>query len=212
MFFPLQKCLRAVAATAAFALCAIAAQATPVYDNIGSSQAGSDPVYSYGPIANSFNTGANGSGWLTGVKALLSNGSASIVGDITVSLHADGVNAPGAELVSLGSLSSAAVAAGVFAAYGFTPISAYQLAANTTYWIEIASTSANDIFWSWSDDLLALGVAGQSNYSAVLGTNANSASFGPYQMAVEVPEPASLALVFMALTMLGLTTLRRKKR
>lgn len=208
MSFPLSRILCA----AAFAVCAVAAQASPVYNNLGTNQVGSDPIYSYGPIANSFNTGANGSGWLTGFKALLGNGSNSIVGDITVSLHADSANAPGAELVSLGSLSSADVATGVFAAYGFTPVSAFQLAANTTYWIEIQATSANDIFWSWSDDLLALGVAGQSNYSALLGTNANSASFGPYQMAVEVPEPASLALVFMGLSMMGVTALRRRKR
>ncbi|MDB5851632.1 MAG: hypothetical protein JWP29_5384 [Rhodoferax sp.] len=210
MLFHLKK----LSLAAAVALCITAtpaAQASPVYDNLGTAQVGSDPLYSYGPIANSFNTGANGSGMLTGVKALLANFSSDIVGSLQISLHANGVNAPGAELVSLGSLSSAGVAAGAFAAYTFAPVTAFELAANTTYWIEIASASANDVFWSWSDDLSALGVAGQANYSAALGYNLNSSSFGPYQMAVEVPEPGSVALVFLGLALVCANTARRRK-
>ena len=204
--------LQKILCTAALALSAIAAQASPVYDNLGSPQVGSDPLFSYGPIANSFNTGANGSGVLTGVSALLANFSGAVNGDLRISLHADGANAPGAELVSLGSLSSADIALGGFAAYSFAPVSAFVLAANTTYWIEIASASANDVFWSWSDDLLALGVAGQANYSAALGFNQNSASFGPYQMAVEVPEPGSVALMTLGLMLVSANSLRRRRR
>ncbi len=61
-----------------------------------------------------------------------------------------------------------------FTAYDFAPATTFLLAANTTYWIEIEATSPNAIEWSWSGDLAATGVAGQSNYSALLGTNANS--------------------------------------
>ena len=212
MFPSLPKKLRTATTLAALALCAAAVQASPVYDNLGSAQIGSDPLYSYGPIANSFNTGANGSGMLTGVKALLANFSAANLGTLQVSLHADGVNAPGAELVSLGSLASADVGLGAFAAYSFAPVSAYALAANTTYWIEIVSSTATDVFWSWSDDLSALGVAGQANYSQTLGFNTNSAGFGPYQMAVEVPEPGSVALVGLALALACITVARRRRQ
>jgi hypothetical protein len=212
MFSNLQKLLRAAAVVATLVTAAMpGAQAVPVYNNLGSSQYGADPLYSYGPIANSFNTGTN-SGYLTGVQALLMNGSPDIVGSLQVSLHANGVNAPGAELVSLGSLSSADIASGGFATYSFAPIDSFLLAANTTYWIEITSVGASDVFWSWSDDLSAQGVAGQANYSAALGFNLNSADFGPYQMAVQIPEPGSIALVCLALGLLVVTTSRRRPR
>ena len=203
MLFQLKNLLRNAASAAAVAvLCATAmpaAMASPIYDNLGSSRDGSDPIFGFGPLANSFTTGVDGAGFLGSVTALLKNGSTSIVGDIHVGLHANSGNAPGAELVSLGDLSSADVATADFAEYAFAPLTSFLLAANTTYWIEIIALDPNAIEWSWSNDLSATGVAGQSNYSAALGTNANS-SFGPYQMAVsQVPEPESLALVFLGL-------------
>jgi len=201
MLFQLKNLVRSAlfAATVAVLCAAVmpAANASPIYDNLGSSRDGSDPIFGFGPLANSFTTGA--AGFLGGVTASLKNGSTSIVGDIHVGLHANSGNAPGTELVSLGNLSSADVATTDFAEYAFAPLMSFLLAANTTYWIEIIALDPNAIEWSWSNDLSATGVTGQSNYSATLGTNANS-SFGPYQMAVSrVPEPESLALVFLGL-------------
>jgi hypothetical protein len=204
MLFQLKNLWRnALSAATVAVLCAAvmpAANASPIYDNLGSSRDGSDPIFGFGPLANSFTTDA--AGFLGGVTALLKNGSTSIVGDIQISLHANGANVPGAELASLGTISSADVATADFAEYSFAPLTSYLLAANTTYWIEIIALDPNALEWSWSNDLSATGVAGQSNYSAALGTNANS-SFGPYQMAVsQVPEPESLALVFLGLGLL----------
>ena len=209
MFPHFNKALRAVATLAAatlLALAAPAANAYVVYNNLSSSRDGSDPLFSFGPLADSFKTGA--AGYLSGVDLLLTNGSADIVGDIQVSLRANNGNVPGAELMSLGYLSSSNVATTDFNVYTFTPVAAYMLAANTTYWVELISKGANAIEWSWSNDLTGLGVAGQSNYSQALGTNANSV-FGPYQMAVTVPEPGSLALVGLGLGLFAAT--RRRK-
>jgi hypothetical protein len=208
----LQRPLHAAAALAMAAiLLTIAApsNAGTVYDNLASSQDGSDPLFSFGPLADSFTTGAAGS--LGGVAVLLGSDSSSIAGDIQVGLYADAGDAPGAELLSLGSLSSVAVSTAGFNAYEFASASSFKLAADTTYWVEIVSSSPNALEWSWSNDVSALGVAGQSSYSAELGTSANS-DFGPYQMAVQVssvPEPSSISLMLLAMAATAVALRRR---
>jgi hypothetical protein len=206
--------LRVATATATLVglLCTVvpAASARPIYDNLGSSRDGSDPVFGFGPLADSFATGADGAGYLSDISALLLNGSTSVVGDIRVSLHADSSNAPGAELVSLGILSSAAISTAAFSAYEFAPLTPFLLDANTMYWLEIEALAPNAIFWSWSNDLAALGVAGQFNYSATLGTQANS-SLAPYQLAVNVNAiPTAGTLALMVLGLLGAAVSRSR--
>ncbi len=187
--------------------------ASVIYDNLASSQDGSDPVFGFGPLADSFVTGSNGSQMLVGIQALLKNDGPDLIGDLHVSLHADSGNAPGAELVSLGNLSSANIASDAFASYSFTPVVAFTLAQNTKYWLEIEAVTPNAVSWSWSNDTTGLGVAGQSNFSATLGTNANS-SFGPYQMSVTaaVPEPDSWILAAFGLGCAAASSLRRRMK
>ncbi|PZP30926.1 MAG: hypothetical protein DI603_13405 [Roseateles depolymerans] len=193
-------------AAAVLALALPAAQAGTVFDNLASSRDGSDPLLSYGPLADSFHTGSDAGYVLSSITALLKSGSADVVGDIRVSLLADNANTPGSVLATLGTLSSAAVSTADFASYVFTPANGVQLAADTTYWIAIEALSPNAVEWSWSGDLGATGVAGGYNYNALMGVSSNAA-FAPYQMAVSVqavPEPASVALLLGGLGLVGL--------
>lgn len=211
---PISSTATLAAACAATLLLATvpAARADTVFDNLGSAQDGSDPVLAYGPLADSFTSTTDG--WLTGVSALLANGSPDIVGLLRWSLHADaGNNSPGVELAALGTLSSADVG-GSFASYSLTPSAAVSLTAGTRYWIEIEAQGPNAVAWSWSADLGAIGVGGEFNYNALLGSSSN-ASFAPYQMAVAVtpvPEPASALLTALGFATLAAAGRHRKTR
>lgn len=201
--------LATAALVAAFAM--PAAQAATVFDNLGSAQAGADPVMSFGPLAISFNSGATG-GLLTSVAALLKSDSADLVGSLSLTLMADQGMQPGTAVASLGTLSSAAISTADFASYSFGTLAPVKLAANTTYWIEISAASPVAVEWSWSTDQTALGVAGQASYSQEFGVLMNSDG-GPYQASISVsavPEPASYLLFAFGLAAVGFGAARRK--
>lgn len=189
------------------------AASTAIYDNLASSQDGSDPIFSYGPLANSFTTGSDPAQFLAGIQALLKNEGPGVVGTLHVGLHADSGNAPGAELLSLGDVSSASIGSTAFAAYSFAPVaSSFTLAQNTRYWVQIEAVSPNGIAWSWSGDTGALGVAGEFSRSATLGTAPND-SFGPYQMSISVAavsEPDAGFMVMAGLGCVGTLSMRRR--
>lgn len=215
MFSKLPTFLRTalLSASACVLLAAMPAQASLVYNNLDAAQTGSDAVYGTGPLANSFTTDANG-GTLNAIQALLMNLGPDIVSDIQVNLLSSSGGAPGSTLAAFNSLSSAGISSAGFAAYSFSLASGYTLAANTTYWIELIAADVNAIQWSYASDLSGVGVAGESSYSAAFGVSPNAQAaadgFGPYQMAVELPEPGSLALVGLGLA--GVLVVRRRKQ
>jgi hypothetical protein len=112
-------------------------------------------------------------------------------------------------IAALGSLANSAISTSGFAAYDFAPLSGIELAANTSYWIEISESTPNGIEWAWSLDTSGPGVD---------GTNAANPSFGvfpvdgngAYQMAVSVPEPAMLPVLGAGL-LLGLAWRHRAR-
>jgi hypothetical protein len=214
MFSQLKKSLRQAGIAAGACLCfamALPAQASLVYSNLDAAQSGSDAVYGTGPLANSFSTGTYG-GTLNSIQALLMNLGPDVSSDLQVSLLSSNGGTPGSVLATFDSLSSAAISSTGFASYRFALASGYSLAANTTYWIEIAALDPNAVQWSFSSDLSGVGVVGESSYSAAFGVSPNGTAaldgFGPYQMAVELPEPGSLALI--GLGMAGLVLIRRR--
>ena len=206
MIFAKQK-LRPVAAAAALAAALLAAapqsaKAVVAYNNLGSSQDGSDPVFGVGPLAASFSSASGGV--LASLQLLLTNGNSSAdPGSIDVRLIADNHSSPGVVLADLGSIADKNITTSP-AIYALSFATPFVLAANTEYWIELVSSAApSAVEWSWSLDQSAPGVAGQQVFGQSFGVLPNSG--GAYQFAVLVPEPGTVALFTGGLVALGLT-------
>jgi hypothetical protein len=183
-----------------------AARADVVFNNVTAFSDISDDVFGDGPLGQSFNAG-NG-GLLHDIALVLtSSTSLNPNGTFQVTLLADNGTSPGAQIVSLGSVANSAVSTSGSTTIDLAPVSSTFLTANTTYWVQLSELGPNGIEWLGSDDLSGVGVADSSFYDANFGVNPASA-FGAFQMAVDVPEPGTVALFMSGL--LGLTLLRRR--
>jgi hypothetical protein len=184
------------------------ANASAIYNNLYSANAGVDPLTNWGPpLFDSFSTGPSGFN-LADVKLLL-EGAPTSPGSFTAAVYSDSSTAPGALLYTIGTLSDSALSSSL-SVVDFTLASPDYLAANTRYWLVLNTTNNSSAEWGWSFDQSALGVAGEY-FGHGTSVYPNTAS-GPYQMELSsssaVPEPTTMLL--LGLGLIGVAGVRRK--
>jgi hypothetical protein len=178
-----------------------------VYDSLPQSSSGADPVGSFGPLYDSFSTGAD-SGPISSVSFLLS-GDNTDGGTISANLYADNSDTVGGLISALGTISDASLTGGLSVVnlpLGSNP----SLNTGTRYWIGL-STSASATRWAWTTDTSGTGVNGEF-FQNSFGTFPNIPQ-GGYQMQValaSVPEPSTFVLEMIALAALGVFARRRR--
>lgn len=191
----------------ALASAGFSAPAGVLYDNLGAVSAGADPVASFGPLADSFSTGAQAV--TVDAITVLIEGDPGGSGVTDFALLADNDTAPGAVIAETQIPDSATAAT-------LTPLPGYayiSLSPNTRYWIELSSADNSSVNWSYSYDTTGVGVAGEY-FANTNGVFANTG--GPYQMQVSyaeaVPEPAAWSLMLVGFGGLGALVRRRSAR
>ena len=214
----MKKLTTAAVLLAALFCLAITANADVIYSNIYSVTNGTDPIgippggtTPFGPLADSFSTGA--SGFNLGNVQLLLIGQGTTGGSISVGLFSDSSTQPGTLLSTIGTLNDSALMSSNY--FNFALASPYTLAPNTRYWIELSTANNSGAYWAWSLDQTGIGVAGEY-FNNSLGTFANAN--GAYQMALSgttpvptpAPEPATMLLLVPGLV--GLIGFRRKSK
>jgi hypothetical protein len=180
-----------------------------LYDNLPAVTDGVDPIVGFGPLADSFSTGATAVG-LTNVSVRLTNGGSPGTGNIMVSLAPDTGGGPSMLQTLLGTISDSMITSGL-TVFDLPQGSPVMLSASTRYWIVLASSDGSTAGWGWSLDTSGPGVAGEFFFNQN-GVFPNSD--GPYQMAINrslsTPEPSTLVGASLGV-LLGLAALRRKR-
>jgi hypothetical protein len=173
------------------------------FNNLNATTVDADSIATYGPIADSFST-AEYAATLNQVSLKLSGAPDS--GSMTVRLLSNLSNSPGSVLATIGTVNDSSLSSAL-SNYTLTLATPFNLAANTRYWIQLASndSSAN---WAWSWDVSGTGVAGEY-FSNANGVFAN-ASEAPYQMQIltSAPEPSSFGI--LGLGLIGMVAIIRK--
>ncbi|MFZ0706389.1 MAG: choice-of-anchor R domain-containing protein [Candidatus Korobacteraceae bacterium] len=182
------------------------AGATIIFDNLGGSSNGVDTIAGFGPLSDSFSTGANGFS-LTEVGLKMED-IGTPTGSFTIELLADNNINPGNPIYTIATVQDSSLTNSL-QDYFFTLSQSQLLAPNTRYWIGLSSTDNSVAYWSWTVDTSGVGVDGEyfANQNGVF-TNNN----GAYQMQISgdvVPEPGTL--LTMGTGMVGLLGVLRRK-
>ena len=134
--------------------------ATVLYDALNGETQGADYIFGDGPLYVSFSTGASPVA-LSDVMAKLAAAQGGASGSITVGLYSDGGTRPGSLLVQIGTLADSMVSPAGYTNFDFPVSPAYQLKANTRYWIGFISVNQTVIHLAWTDDLNGPGVGAE---------------------------------------------------
>jgi PEP-CTERM motif len=199
-------------------------QGTITYlSNLGQPSSGSVSVGANAWYAADFTTGANTGGYFLNKIQLAMNDSSGSPGGLTVMIYTDvvehGGDFPGMSVASLSGPANP-VTAGM---YAYMPLSSLTLLPNTVYLVVVtaATTTANGGY-EWS--VTGNGSPGFNSYhwggevefeTSTDGLNWNYApgAFGQYSLdATPAPEPGTLGLLALGVSLFGLRRWNEKKR
>jgi hypothetical protein len=186
--------------------------ATVIYSNLAFPSSGPTftGVNSTTWAANSFSTGGSSS---TLTDVILSLEGVSTTGSLSVSIYSDSSNAPGSNLVTLGTIQDSALSTSSFTQQTVNGGN-FALAANTTYFIVLSGSTAGsfDADWEKASGGSGTGVTGQewgttSNSGTTWSMHGISVDLPPYVMQVDAssgtPEPGTVYGVLGGLFVLG---------
>ncbi len=167
-----------------------AAGATDIFNNLDASSNGTDAVFSFGPLADSFSTGAGG--FTLASLGLKLEDVGSPTGSFTIQLLSDNNISPGNPIYTIATVQDSSLTNSL-QDYFFTLAQPQVLDPNTRYWIGLSSNNNSVAYWSWSVDTSGVGVAGEyfANQNGIFTDNN-----GAYQMEIsDVPEPGTLMML-----------------
>lgn len=162
-----------------------------LFNSLSAATEGADSIAQYGPLGQSFSTGAS-PGALSDVMVKL--GVANLRGtggSITVALFGDAGNRPGQMLATVGTLPDTSLPTSQqYQNFDFPLSQPYTLSANTRYWIGLATTTASEAAWAYTNNTSGVGVATEYLYynGKVYPSNGDA-----YQMQVTSATPSTPA-------------------
>jgi uncharacterized protein (TIGR03437 family) len=191
-------------------------QSVILFDELNAAYAGSDSVTMFGPLGESFSTGAsamsltdvmvklniaqNNSTFDTasrmrraGSRSLLKP-AASSSGAVTIALYSNNGLRPGTLVAQLGTVSDSSLPSGGASQNFDLPVNPpIALTPNTMYWILLTASNNSIAGWAWTTDTTGAGGANEYTFYDG-GVYPNVGQFdGPYQMRVTAAAPATPA-------------------